>query len=214
MQVTPRISPAGVLASAFALLAIALPTTAQASSRRTVQLYGHPPDSRATDGATTPFTIPDAHKPTGVAFGNAASRHAAADLVPLLSFAIHRIGPVDSGNQVIAADGLAFDRAGNFYVAHFSARTIVKFDAAGPIDVFDSAEFAPLPHFLAIELGNHPGIYGHANPEDPTSKRRIGPIPEPAGIGMLTAIALLGVGAGRRLRRGNVGAALRLEASH
>lgn len=212
MQVTPPISPAGVLATAIALLAIALPS--HASSRRTVLLDGNPIDGRTSIGAATPFTISDAHKPTGVAFGNAASRHTGADRVPLLSFAIHRIGPVDDDHEVLAADALVFDRSGNFYVAHFSARTIVKFNAAGPIDVFHPSEFAPPPHFMAIQLGNDPAIYGHVNPDDPTSKRRIGPIPEPAGVGLLTAIALLGLGVGSRVRRENIGARLCAEGAH
>ena len=201
MQVTPRISPAGVLASAFALVAIASPISAHAHSRRTMQLHGNPIDGHATHGSPTLFTVPEAHRPTGVAFGNAASRHTAADRGPLLNFTINRIGPVDRASDLIAADGMAFDRSGNFYVAHFSARTIVKFDAAGPIDVFDAAEFAPLPAFLGIEVGDPTAFQGPINPLDAASKPRVGPIPEPAGVGMLTAVALLGVGVSRRLRR-------------
>ena len=212
MQVTPRISPASVLASALALIAIASPITARANYRRTVQLHGNPIDGHAKAGTPTLFTIPDSHKPTGVAFGNAARRRAAADRVPLLNFTINRIGPVDAENDLIAADGMAFDRSGNFYIAHFSARTIVKFDAAGPIDVFDAAEFAPLPAFLAIEVGDHTVNQGPINPLDAASKRQIGPIPEPTGTGMLTAVALLGVGVSRRLRRQTGGSLLHIAA--
>lgn len=201
MQATPRISPAGVLASAFALVAIASPITAHASFGRTVQLHGQPLDGLATNGTPTLFTIPDSHKPTGLAFGNAASRQPAPDHVPILNFTINRIGPVDDESDVAAADGMAFDRSGNFYVAHFGARTVVKFNAAGPIDVFDAAEFAPPPAFLAIEIGDSSSIHGPGNPLDAASKAKVGPIPEPTGIGMLTAVALLGVGVSRRHRR-------------
>ena len=214
MQVTPRISPAGVLASAFALVAIASPITAQASSRRTVLLHGNLIGGHATNGTPTLFTIPDSPKPTGVAFGNAASRRAAADRVPLLSFTINCIGPVNNESHISAADGMAFDRSGNFFVAHFGAKTIVKFNAAGPIDVFDAAEFAPLPAFLAIETADHTGTHGPVNPLDASSKARVGPIPEPAGIGMLTAVALLGVGVSRRLRRQTAGSLLHGEAGN
>ena len=205
MQVNPRISPAGALATAFALVAIASPLTARASFGRTVQLRTTTSDGRAMVAGPSLLTFPSAHNPTGLTFGNPASRYTAPDRAPILHFTLTQLGTVDDENELIRADGLAFDGSGNFFVAHFSAKSIVKFAATGPIDVFDAAEFAPLPSFTAVGTSEPSAFHVPVNPLDLPSKPQIGPIPEPAGIGILTAVALLGVGASLRLRRPTAG---------
>ena len=188
MQVSPGFNRAGVLAFIFALAAIAAPIGARADSRRALTFHGSPNDGHATDGSAALFAIPEGCKPTGIAFGSAGGGHAEMDPIPLAKFTIGSIGPVHPDRTLSFAEGMAFDNAGNFYVAHFNTRTIVKFETSGPVLVFAPGEFGPPPAFLAVQVG---------------------PIPEPAAIGLLTGVALLGIGAGGRLRRKKNGAALR-----
>ena len=182
MQASLRCIHAGLQAAALALAVIATPIVARADS----------PDAPAshedTDDSASILATDEGRGSAGIDFGEAGSVRVEMDPVAVLKFTNRSIGDLLEDSVPAAVEGMTFDNAGNLFVAHFSTKTIAKFEPDGTVLFLPPAEFGPPDAFLAIHVG---------------------PIPEPAALGVLAGVALLGIGAGKRMRRGNASAVSR-----
>ena len=182
MQVSHCFKCTGVLASvaAFAVIVAAIGT--RADCHPAPAFPEDTTDPSAADDPASLLASASGSNPAGLAFGSAGSVREETDRGSILKFTIGGIGAVPEDSGLSGAEGLTFDGAGNLYVAHFSTRTIAKFEADGTVLFLPAAEFGPPDAFMAIPVG---------------------PIPEPSAFGVLAGIVLLGIGASGRLRRKN-----------